>query len=133
MLGNNKTKISLQNFWDEVSSLELKLSGFAVKPPRMKGLRRWISILWFSPSVFLMRRNLRTALCIFSENSSSLCDFYFDIELSKIIFAKFRLYKNTFNASTPNYNWVFLKVNFYHTYWCFQAVTTMKLWLEYLC
>ena len=59
-----------------------------------------------------------------------VCDFSFNIELSDIILAKFRLCKNTFNASTSNYNWIFLKVNYYHTDWYFQDVTSIKLWQE---
>ena len=59
-----------------------------------------------------------------------VCDFSFNIELSDIILAKFRLCKNTFNASTSNYNWIFLKVNYYHTDWYFQDVTSIKLWPE---
>ena len=38
LLGNNKSENSLQNFWNGFSSLKLKLSGFTMKPPRMKGL-----------------------------------------------------------------------------------------------
>ena len=39
MLGNNKSKNPLQNFWDEICSLELKLSVCAVQPPPLKWLR----------------------------------------------------------------------------------------------
>ena len=38
LLGNNKIKILYKISGMKFSSLELKLSGFAVKPPSMKGL-----------------------------------------------------------------------------------------------
>ena len=39
MLGNIKSKNSLKKIWDEVQQSEIKSKCFAVKPPRMKGLR----------------------------------------------------------------------------------------------
>ena len=55
--------------------------------------------------------------CIYFPIFPQVCDFPFDIELSESILAIFCLCKNIFNASTSDYNGIFLKVDFY-TNWC---------------